>query len=93
MAGMDFREATVGMAEPGARAALVAALLLTGLAGMVVRGDLPGWPAMEATERLEMQPHPMAGRAAREAMWELPDSEAWEEAERPREPTEPMARQ
>jgi hypothetical protein len=27
MAGMDFREATAGMAEPGARAALVADLL------------------------------------------------------------------
>lgn len=93
MAGMDFREATAGMAGPGARAALVAALLRTGLAGMVVTGDLPGWPAMEATERLEMQSHPMAGLAAKEAMWELPDSEAWEEVARPREPTEPMARQ
>ncbi len=93
MAGMDFREATVGMAEPGARAALVAALLLTGLAGMVVRGDLPGWPAMEATERLEMQTHPVAGRAAREAMWELPDSEEPAEAARPPGQMEPTARQ
>ena len=34
------------MAEPGARVALVPDLLRTGLAEMVVTGDLPVWPAM-----------------------------------------------
>jgi hypothetical protein len=60
---------------------------------MEVREATPEQRAMEETERLEMQPHPMAGLAAKEAMWELPDSEAWEEAARPREPTVPTALQ
>jgi hypothetical protein len=44
MAGMDFREATAGMAEAEARAALVADLLHLGPAGST---------AMEATQAME----------------------------------------
>ncbi len=60
---------------------------------MEAREATPEQRAMEETERLEMQSHPMVGRAALEAMWELPDSEEPAEAARPREPTERMARQ
>ncbi len=56
MAGMDFREATAGMAEPGARAALVAALQHLGPTGstvMEVRQAMEATAAQVLTERLE----------------------------------------
>jgi hypothetical protein len=51
---MDSREETAAMAEPGARVALVPDLLRTGLAEMVVTGDLPVWPAMAAPVPMAM---------------------------------------
>jgi hypothetical protein len=56
MAGMDFREATAGMAEPGARAALVAALQHLGPTGSTVMEATQVMAATAAralTERLE----------------------------------------
>ena len=56
MAGMDFREATAGMAEPGARAALVAALQHlgpTGSTGMEATQAMAATAEQVLTERLE----------------------------------------
>jgi hypothetical protein len=56
MAGMDFREATAGMAEPGERAGLVAALQHLGPAGSTAMEAMPATaePVAQAlTERRE----------------------------------------
>ncbi len=56
MAWMDFREATAGMAEPGARAALVADLQHlgpTGSTGMEATQVMEATAAQVLTERRE----------------------------------------
>ena len=72
---MDFLEAMVAMAEPGARVALVPDLLRTGLAEMVVTGDLPVWPAMAATVPMVTRRPLMAEQVEREAMSALRELE------------------
>ena len=59
-AAMDFREAKAAMAEPGARLALVPDLPQMALVEMVATGDLPAWPAMEATVQMVTRRPPMA---------------------------------
>jgi hypothetical protein len=54
MAGMDFREATAGMAEPEARAALVPDLLRTGLVELVAMAEMLPNQVMAATVELVM---------------------------------------
>ena len=56
MAGMDFREATAGMAEPEERAGLVAALQHlgpTGSTGMEATQAMAATAEQEQTERRE----------------------------------------
>jgi hypothetical protein len=74
---MASQAATAAMAEPGARVALVLDLLRTGLAEMVVTGDLPVWPAMAATVPMVTRRAPMAEPVVMAVTPAWLDWEAW----------------